>query len=299
MNFKTIFLALFLPIFAFGATNTFDNVKINTSLKYLPGTPATDVPLVGVSAAGILQYSRLVLTNPASTATFTLAAGKTFVMSNSMTFTGTDGSSVAFGTGGTVAYVGQTQYGILYGGGAGAQYGVTAVGSSGQVLTSNGAGVAPTFQAGGSGAQTNAPNVWTLGVQTFTQSTVQNGTGNTMPNQTYSGDSSVITGALGDARYGAMIRSDTYCNTGVNVLHLSSNNFIQASPMGFAVGAFHQYKGNSSDTALMKVILNIKTGAYAIPAGKVTFGPNIWYDQGNTIAVLSSHYYRVDLRQHE
>jgi len=41
-------------------------------------------------------------------ATYAPASGKTLTVSNSLTFTGTDGSSVAFGTGGTVAYTGGT-----------------------------------------------------------------------------------------------------------------------------------------------------------------------------------------------
>lgn len=52
-------------------------------------------------------YNGLTLT--AASTGFTIAGGttsKTLTMSNSLTFTGTDGSSVAFGTGGTVAYTG-------------------------------------------------------------------------------------------------------------------------------------------------------------------------------------------------
>jgi len=40
------------------------------------------------------------------TGTLTIAAGKVLTVSNTLTFTGTDGSSVAFGTGGTVLYSG-------------------------------------------------------------------------------------------------------------------------------------------------------------------------------------------------
>jgi hypothetical protein len=40
------------------------------------------------------------------TGTLTIAAGKTLTASNTLTFTGTDSSSVAFGTGGTVLYSG-------------------------------------------------------------------------------------------------------------------------------------------------------------------------------------------------
>lgn len=41
-----------------------------------------------------------------SAGTAAIASGKTLTMSNTLTFTGTDGSSVAFGAGGTVAFVG-------------------------------------------------------------------------------------------------------------------------------------------------------------------------------------------------
>lgn len=62
--------------------------------------------IVGTSDAQALTgktYNGLTITT--TTGTFTLAAGKTLSASNTLTFTGTDGSSVAFGAGGTVAYV--------------------------------------------------------------------------------------------------------------------------------------------------------------------------------------------------
>jgi hypothetical protein len=46
------------------------------------------------------------LTVTSSTGTLTVANGKTLTASNTLTFTGTDSSSVAFGAGGTVAYIG-------------------------------------------------------------------------------------------------------------------------------------------------------------------------------------------------
>jgi len=52
------------------------------------------------------KFNKLTLTAPATGATLTLADGKTFTVSNTLTFTGTDSSSVAFGAGGTVAYTG-------------------------------------------------------------------------------------------------------------------------------------------------------------------------------------------------
>lgn len=59
-----------------------------------------------------------------------------------------------------------TSNGVLFGGGTG-PIEATAVGSSGQVLTSNGAGLAPTFQAG-SGSGITSLNAQTGATQTFT-----------------------------------------------------------------------------------------------------------------------------------
>lgn len=56
---------------------------------------------------GITKINGLTMT--ASTGTFTLTNAKTLSVSNTLTFTGTDSSSVAFGAGGTVAYVGTAQ----------------------------------------------------------------------------------------------------------------------------------------------------------------------------------------------
>lgn len=60
---------------------------------------------------------------------------------------GTSGGVLAYTAAGTLASSGAlTQYGVVIGGGAGAVPTSTAVGTAAQVLTSNGPGVAPTFQ---------------------------------------------------------------------------------------------------------------------------------------------------------
>jgi len=62
--------------------------------------------------------------------------------------TGTSGGVLAYTASGTLASSGVlAQYGVVIGGGAGAVPTSTAVGTATHVLTSNGAGVAPTFQA--------------------------------------------------------------------------------------------------------------------------------------------------------
>ena len=57
-----------------------------------------------VSALTNKTYNGLTVTS--STGTLTIASAKTATVGNTLTFSGTDGSSVAFGAGGTVAYVG-------------------------------------------------------------------------------------------------------------------------------------------------------------------------------------------------
>jgi hypothetical protein len=67
-------------------------------------TTGTLSTLAGAEALTNKSYNGLTLS--ATTGTFTLTNAKTLTVSNTLTFTGTDGSSVAFGAGGTVPYLG-------------------------------------------------------------------------------------------------------------------------------------------------------------------------------------------------
>ncbi len=66
---------------------------------------ATTTPAISITLGAITPTSVNGLTITSSTGTLTITNGKTLSISNTLTFTGTDSSSVAFGTGGTVAYV--------------------------------------------------------------------------------------------------------------------------------------------------------------------------------------------------
>lgn len=68
--------------------------------------PTFTTPTLGVAAA--TSINKVAITAPSTSATLTIADGKTFTVSNTLTFTGTDTSSVAFGAGGTVLYTGST-----------------------------------------------------------------------------------------------------------------------------------------------------------------------------------------------
>lgn len=65
-------------------------------------SPTLTTPDIGVASAS--SVNKVAITAPATSATLTIADGKTLTASNTLTFTGTDTSSVAFGAGGTVAY---------------------------------------------------------------------------------------------------------------------------------------------------------------------------------------------------
>jgi hypothetical protein len=59
-------------------------------------------PVLGAATA--TSINKVTLTAPATGSTLTIADNKTLTANNTLTFTGTDASSVAFGAGGTVAY---------------------------------------------------------------------------------------------------------------------------------------------------------------------------------------------------
>ena len=65
-------------------------------------SPTFTTPVLGAATA--TSINKLALTAPATGSTLTIADGKTLTVSNTLTFTGTDISSVAFGGGGTVTY---------------------------------------------------------------------------------------------------------------------------------------------------------------------------------------------------
>ncbi len=70
---------------------------------------ATNTSEVFSGTAGDVLFGKInkvTITTPTNGATLTITDGKTLSVSNTLTFTGTDSSSVAFGTGGTVAYTG-------------------------------------------------------------------------------------------------------------------------------------------------------------------------------------------------
>lgn len=58
------------------------------------------------NVTGVATLNKVTITQPASGATLTIINGKTITINNTLAFTGTDSSTVAFGAGGTVLYSG-------------------------------------------------------------------------------------------------------------------------------------------------------------------------------------------------
>jgi hypothetical protein len=73
-----------------------------TGSNVLATSPTLVTPTLGVASA--TSINKVTLTAPATGSTITVADGKTLTASNTLTFAGTDASTVAFGAGGTVLY---------------------------------------------------------------------------------------------------------------------------------------------------------------------------------------------------
>lgn len=90
-------------------SGTVTSVSVVTA-NGISGTVATptSTPAITLSLGAITPTSvnKVTITAPATGSTLTIADGKTLTVSNTLTFTGTDASSVAFGAGGTVLYSG-------------------------------------------------------------------------------------------------------------------------------------------------------------------------------------------------
>jgi len=122
------------------AWNGSDFVKVSTSVADGVTSVAATVPSIfSVTGSPITSSGTLAMTY--SGTALPVANGGTALTA------GTSGGVLAYTATGTLASSGAlTQYGVVLGGGAGAVPTSTAVGTAAQVLTSNGPGVAPTFQ---------------------------------------------------------------------------------------------------------------------------------------------------------
>ena len=129
-------------------------------------SPTLISPTLGAALATTIN--KVTITAPATGSTITITDGKTLAVTNTLTFTGTDASSVAFGAGGTVVYAATNV--ASFNGATGAVTGVSSfnglTGAVGGVTTSvaNTFTAAQTFSSGISvGGGLTAVNINTTG----------------------------------------------------------------------------------------------------------------------------------------
>lgn len=145
---------------------------------------ATPALTLSTTVTGTLQgngtaisASKITLTQPATGSTLTIVDGKTLTQNNTLTYSGTDGSSVAFGTGGTVLYTAST---------VPLTVGNTTIasGTNGRVLYDN-SGVLGEMTNTGSGTVNVLQNTPTLTTPVLGVATATSINGNTFTTGTY------------------------------------------------------------------------------------------------------------------
>jgi len=83
-----------------GTVTALGNTTTGSGNVVLQTSPLLTTPSLGVATA--TSINKLAITAPATSATLTIADGKTFTASNTLTLTGNDGASLAIGAGGTL-----------------------------------------------------------------------------------------------------------------------------------------------------------------------------------------------------
>ena len=95
------------PLSQFAATTSLQlkgviSDETGSGLLVFATSPTLTPPTIGAATA--TSINKMAVTAPTTSSTLAVADGKTLTASNTLTFTGTDGSSVAFGAGGTATY---------------------------------------------------------------------------------------------------------------------------------------------------------------------------------------------------
>lgn len=101
LNGKAVYPGIGIPNSTGSAWGTSYGVT-GTGSVVLDTSPTLATPTLGVASA--TSINKVAITAPATSATLTIANGKTLTASNTLTFTGADGSSVNFPGNGTAAY---------------------------------------------------------------------------------------------------------------------------------------------------------------------------------------------------
>jgi hypothetical protein len=154
------------PSISAGGSNSFPTEFSDNTFRIFDESDSTKE--IAFQASGITTATTRTITMAdadvslvSNTGTFAAAAGGTQITTLGTIATGTwNGTDIAVADGGTGRGT-ATEYGVLCGGttATAAHQSIASVGTSGQVLTSNGAGALPTFQAVSGGDVTAAANI--------------------------------------------------------------------------------------------------------------------------------------------
>jgi len=99
ITIPTLALTNALPVTSGGTGVT---TSTGTTNVVLSNSPTLVTPTIGDATATTIN--KVTITQPSASATLTIANAKILTVNNSVAFTGTDNSTLTFGTGGTVAY---------------------------------------------------------------------------------------------------------------------------------------------------------------------------------------------------
>ena len=101
---KQVFMALPASQYGTGVVAALSSAVTGSGSIALSISPVFTTPSLGVATA--TSINKVTFTAPATSATLTIANGKTLTANNTLIFNGTDGASMSFGLGGTVLYSG-------------------------------------------------------------------------------------------------------------------------------------------------------------------------------------------------
>ena len=173
------------------------------------------------------SYNGLTLTS--TTGTFTLASGKTLTQSNTLTYTGTDGSTVAFGAGGTVLY-------------SGGSYVSSITGTSGQITASASTGAVtisiPSAMTGINSITAASATALTLNGGASSGNVVINTNGSTLA-ATFAGANTTLAGTL-----------SALASTFVGL------TTVEGATSGVATGTFRVFGAGSDSSGLVITAVN-------------------------------------------
>jgi hypothetical protein len=217
-----------------GATDTVATLgAVQTLTNKTLTSPVLTTPTLGAATA--TSINKMAITAPATSSTLAVADGKTLTASNTLTFTGTDTSSVNFGTGGTVLYSGGSYVSSL----TGTANQITVSGSTGAVTISTPAALTFTGKTvtGGTFASPTLSGT-VAGAGTIPLSILATQAADTVVANATGGSASptaVSIGSCSTSSSGLTYNTSTHvfgCNTAINAATLGSATFAAPGPIG-------------------------------------------------------------------